>query len=104
MFNRKTGKFEYRRFYRSTNHEVVGSGDSPEEARKDYKRKLDAYREKPLLPTGEFKPSPGFVASADEKGRVSYVYNPDRKMQVFARPELAETLRKERETKEREKT
>ncbi len=96
MRNQQTGKFEYRKFIKRTHQEILGVGDTPETAKKDFKSKLEAYRAAPLLPTGEFVRSPGYTVLKSKDGRVRYEFRSDRKAPVLARPELAEFLQKER--------
>lgn len=94
MKNPVTGKYEVYKFFPSTGATVTGIGDTQDEARVDYKTKLKAYREQPLVPTGEYVRSPGYTTVEGPDGKVSYVYREDRQKQILARPEVAEALKK----------
>lgn len=85
MKNPQTGKYEIYKHFSSTGATVVGIGDTQDEARADYKVKLEAYRSQPLIPTGEYISSPGFAGVRYDDGRVRYQYNADRQAQVLGR-------------------
>jgi len=97
MFNRNTGKYEYSKLFRSTGALIKGEGNTPEEARSAFKAAKEAYKRQPLVPTGEYVNSPGFVAVEYEGGRVGYEFRADRKAQVLACPQLAEAIKKAQE-------
>lgn len=111
MYNKKTEQYEVRRFFKSINLEVVGiSKESNEKAREDLKLKLKKFDQEfpafggttqtlrvlPTFPTGEMLPSPGMATVEYEDGRKKREFRRDRKVQVMARRDLANHLRKER--------
>lgn len=117
MINPNTGLHEVRKFFKSTNQEFIGTGTTKEAARADLKRQLDNLRFKfsaqqiaanpqlasmnhyivPREETGETIRSPGWEAVEFKGGGAGYRFNPNREVKVYARPELAAHIRKERE-------
>jgi hypothetical protein len=95
--NLESGLYEAGKFVAATNEEIVASGATREEARENLKLAVKEYRTKPpMVMSGTFN-SPGFEVRQDPTGRQVYVYNADRKGFLWARPALAEYLRKLRE-------
>jgi hypothetical protein len=90
----KDGKYEAAKFFSVTNQEIVGIGNTMAQAKEDLKKKVEAYRNKPLEISGLFN-SPGYEIM-EVSGRRHWSYNPDRKGIYWARPELAEYLMKTR--------
>jgi hypothetical protein len=99
MRNPETGKFEIRKVFKSVSQEVVGTGDTKEEARADPYRQLEASHRIPgtnvpgwrgpkwrpaMEPTGEYIRSPGFVFFQDEEGKSLFEYRADNKAQILA--------------------
>jgi len=107
-----TGKFVASRTFKSTGEVVRGEGETREEAKKnlrellerEYKaaypkdtppdtlRRLPKYRPKLVPIEGMTIRSPGYVLVTGEDGKVSYVFDPNHRAQVFARPDLAQAL------------
>lgn len=87
MKNKVTGLYEATKFINATGAVITGTGETQAQAREDLKKKLKAYREQPLVPSGEEVRSPGFVTST-ENGRVRYHFNNERKARVLVRPSL----------------
>lgn len=97
MRNPVTGKHEVRRVFKQYNFEVVGVGETKEEAKADLQKKLEAYKHplagipgyngpkyRPLFkPVGTVR-SPGYETIQQEDGSVRYVLNENRQAQVFA--------------------
>lgn len=101
------GKYQSTKTFKSTGEEVVGYGDTRQEAKEQLKAKLKEYlipyppgayrqgmpRYQPMLvPTGEYVDSPGFTEVQLANGKSGYRYMSERKAQVRARPNLATTL------------
>lgn len=96
MKNQETKKYQATKVIKAYNYVVTGVGDTKAEAKADLKAKLKAIqipgteapgylgqKYRPPMKVAGYVSSPGFVQSQDENGRVSYVYNEDRKAQVF---------------------
>jgi hypothetical protein len=107
MKNPETGKFEVKKVFKAYNFEVVGTGDTKEEAKADLKKQLEAYRipgtdvpgyrgprYRPALKASGYINSPGFQMELGEDGKPVYRYSADRKAQVFTVDRgLAETAK-----------
>jgi hypothetical protein len=115
MRKNENGKYEVYKYFKRSGHHFVGTGDTPEEAKKDLKRQLDQYKVKigdganaqnvyrlPLEPTGENIRSPGFSYFQKEKGGYSYRYNADRTFGVRANPTIAKAKREALEADKKE--
>jgi len=96
MRNPVTDKYEAKKLFKDTFEEVVGYGDSKDEAKADLKKKLKDYlipgadspghkgrKYRPKLEVIGYINSPGFVAEMGEDDKVKYEYRADRKAQVF---------------------
>lgn len=96
MKNPVTGKYEARKVFKKDNFEVVGVGDTKEEAKADLKKKLQDYLHPLAHLPGYRGPkyvakrkvvgkvnSPGYVARKDETGRVTYEFDENRMVEVY---------------------
>jgi hypothetical protein len=97
MKNQLTGMYEYSKFWPSTGMTIVGVGETQEEAKADFKAKREKYKAQPLVPTGEYVPSPGFVGVRLDDGRVRYQFKAERTAQVLTRPGLTGVNKKQDE-------
>lgn len=94
MKNQTTGKYEVKRLIKKFNIEIVGQGDTQEEAQVDFKNRLLHFRVYQnqyfqQAKDEEGQPvsihSPGYSQFKGKNGHVGYRYNPNRTEPVLAR-------------------
>jgi hypothetical protein len=95
------GKFIATRRMKATGAVFTGVGTTQEEANFQLRNEIKKYKAGMLqgvylIPTGETAHSPGFVMFKTELGTYNLRFDPNRKVQVKARPDVAHYIQKGR--------
>lgn len=102
------GRYVVSKFMDKTNTDLVGIGDTREDAKIKLKEEIKRYREglknalpTVLKPTGEHFRSPGMEVQKLPDGTLTLKMNHNRRIPVKARPDLADWIANGRKDEER---